>query len=221
MTTHLIEKISKITGLKPMQSTKSWLQELKVSERFDKVLLVLLDTSGSMTESMGTKMKIDVAWHVLQTQLLPNMAGWTYGMIGFSDNAYWIMYPIGNTTALSMSSLKASGLTAMGQALTLAWTWTTMHAKEARFILLSDGKPNDITEQEILKRATQNNSIPIDTVGIGIPGNYDYNPEFLKQLSTITGGLFSEVDNAQHLMDIIKKLSPRERPLLGKVKGGD
>ena len=220
MTTELARKnlTTKLAGLKQAPSTKSFLQELKAQERIDKVLLILLDTSGSMMDSMGNDRKIDVAWKIFQTQLLPNMSGWSYGIIGFGDSAYWEMYPTGSTTALALKSPIASGLTAMGQALELAWSWVKGHAKEARFILLSDGEPNDMSKEQILERVSQNRSIPIDVVGIGSPNGFSYDPNFLRQISTITGGMFSEADNIRLLADTIKKLSPVERRLLGKVQ---
>jgi len=46
---------------------------------------------------------------------------------------------------------------------------------------------------------------------------FDYDPEFLKSLSSITGGMFCETDTVKLLADTIKQLSPAERPLLGTI----
>ena len=105
----------------------------------------------------------------------------------------------------------------MGEALKTAWLWTIENAKQARFILLTDGMPTDMTREEILNMAKEHPNIPIDTVGIG-SGTFSYDPEFLKNLSRITGGMFSEAGSVKMLAETIKKLSPAERPLLGTVK---
>jgi len=168
-----------------------------------------------MLSAMDNRKKIEVAWQVLKDDLMPNMIGWTYGVILFNDYAYWIVYPQQDTTALAITSPSATGRTAMGMGLRVAWQWVKTHAKEARFILLSDGMPTDMSKQEILDTAKVNN-IPIDTVGIG-QGN-DYDPIFLQSLSSITGGIFSEASSVKLLSETILKLSPSQRPLLGEVK---
>ena len=98
MTTELAQKelTDKLLGLRQASSTKAVLQGLKVQEKLDKVLLILLDTSGSMIGTMEGHKKIDVAWDIFQTQLMPNMVGWNYGIICFGDSAYWEIYPIDN-----------------------------------------------------------------------------------------------------------------------------
>jgi len=245
MTTYLTknnqELTEKLTGLKEAKSTQELLQGLKAKERVDKVLLILLDCSGSMSESIHTmpsqsiphqtrplqpapnqsdpnQSKIEVAWYVFQTQLMPNMAGWTYGVLLFGEGVYWEVMPTVDTKALvSRNAPAPMGSTPMGKALQQAWSWVQGNARQARFIVLSDGQPNDMSKEAILEMAKGNASIPIDTIGIG-SGSWDYDPMFLQNLSNITGGIFTEASSVQLLADTIKKLSPIERPLLGTVK---
>ena len=213
----------KLSKLRPKKSAKELLKGAMATEKIDKALIVLLDSSGSMTESMETSSKIDVAWRILKDELMPNMSGWTYGVILFQGSGVrWEVYPCQNTMALLIiDTPRASGGTPMGEALRRAWSWVQVNAKQARFILLSDGRPTDNTPTEILEYAQGNKSIPIDTVGIGAGiglGKYSYDKEFLQALSLITGGTFVEAGSIKELANNILELSPMNRPLLGTVE---
>jgi len=210
------ELTKKLSLLKTKPSLETTLHGLRVQEKADKLLLVLLDTSGSMIECMETQCKIEVAWEIFKTQLMPNMAGWSYGILAFNDDIYWIVMPSTNTKALTTVPSPV-GCTFMGRALNFAWNWVRDNAKSARFILLTDGQANDMPKEQILNMAKENSNIPIDTVGIG-EGTFDYDPIFLQALSSITGGIFSAASSVKLLADAIKKLSPQNRPLLGTVK---
>jgi len=213
-----VELSTRLTGLSPKPSTRSILAGVTSTERCDKALIILLDGSSSMSSFMDNQRKIEVAWKVFQKDLVPNMAGWTYGIILFSTRANWLIYPVSTTTALvTMRTPVTTGTTTMGEALNMAWGWVESYAKEARFVLLSDGVPTDIGTSAIIDNARQHRTIPIDTVGIG-SGTCDYNPDFLRTLSEVTGGMFTEAGTVKLLSEVIRKLSPAERPLLGTVK---
>lgn len=211
----------KLLGLTQRKSTTSILtrESVKAQVKLDKVLLVLLDCSGSMSESMMVGSKMSVAWKVLNNDLMPNMAGWAYGILTFSGyDSSWSVYPTVQTTALvKMIEPYTGGGTSLFSALNKSWLWLRQFAKEARIILLTDGCPTDMTESEILNHAQEHNTVPIDTVGIGV-GGYSYNPEFLKRLSEITGGLFTEASTAKILATKILELAPTNRPMLGEPK---
>jgi len=206
----------KITGLKTSPSLETALSGLRETEPIDKLLLVLIDKSGSMGGIMETLPKIDIAWQVFKDELMPNMTNWTFGILAFDDFVTWIVMPTTNTKALTTVPV-LGGSTHMGEALQFAWNWVRSNAKSARFILLTDGMANDMPKEQIISMAKENKSIPIDTVGIG-QGTFDYDPDFLQNLSSITGGIFSAARSVRLLADTIKKLSPQERPLLGTVK---
>lgn len=216
-TTQNKELTEKLSSLREKSSMETALAGLKVQEKVDKLLLILLDTSGSMSSVMETSAKIDVAWKVFQNELMPNMADWSYGILSFDDYVNWLVIPCTNTNLTALTTVPATrGSTNMGEALNFAWCWARSNAKSARFILLTDGQANDMPKDQILSMAKENNSIPIDTVGIG-EGTHDYDPVFLQNLSRITGGMFSAASSVKLLADTIKKLSPQERPLLGTV----
>ena len=207
-----------LTGLKSKPNLQELLNGIKAQGRIDRLLVILLDRSGSMSSAIDTVSKIDTAWQLFKTQLMSNMAGWDYGIILFGDDAYWSILPCNNTSILvKMDTPMAMGMTTMGKALNIAWGYVRQNVKQARFIMLTDGMPNDMSKGQILDMAKENKSIPIDTVGIG-KGVSDYDPMFLAELSSITGGVFVEAKTAKLLADTIKRLSPMERPLLGPVK---
>ena len=245
MTTQLAEKnqelAEKLSGLKQVKSPQELLQGLKSQERVDKLLLVLLDCSGSMGDRLKDssnqiqpfqttsnqsspshakpyQTKLQIAWKVLQQQLTPNLLGWTYGVVAFGEDIRWEVTPTTNTQALiTRDTPVPRGFTPMGKALQFAWSWVRTNVKQARFIMLTDGQANDMPKEQILEKARDNAGIPIDCVGIG-HGTFDYDKEFLEKLSSITGGVFYEVDTVKLLADTIKRLSPNERPLLGIVR---
>jgi Mg-chelatase subunit ChlD len=219
MTTEIAKKdmLKKLEGLRTVSSVASSLDGLRPKERVDKALIILMDISDSMGSNMGSQRKIDVLWDVLHSQLLPNMSGWTFGIIKFGDSSYWEIFPTNRTNAVALRSPNLSGMTSMGSALKMSWEWIRSSANEARIILLSDGEPNDMPKDVILNCAREVRNIPIDTVGIG-SATSSYDPTFLRELSRITGGTFSEAGSSIYLAETIKKLSPANRPLLGTVK---
>lgn len=215
--------VEKLSGLKTRKSVSELLGQVKRTERVDKVLIVLLDSSGSMYDKMDeVNSKIDVAWNIFKNELAPNMNNWTYGVITFQGwrETDWAIYPCQDTkTLVSLNTPRAFGSTPMRAALEMAWHWVRQNANQARFILLSDGVPTDSSPMSILALATDNNSIPIDTVGIGAGRVFSaYNREFLVKLSEITGGQFCEANSVKKLANMILELAPSNRPLLGTVK---
>jgi Mg-chelatase subunit ChlD len=188
------------------------------TDHTDKVLLVLLDKSGSMAQEMERLSKLGVAWQVLQSQLAPNMIGWNYGILGFEgDETSWEIYPCKDVQALVSASQPHPGAdTPMHLVLEVAYGWSKEHAKQVRFILMTDGMPTDSGKEEIYDLC-RNKGIPIDTVGIGA-GTYGYDPVFLRHLSELTGGVFTEAKSVMLLTETIKQLAPANRPLLGYVK---
>ena len=217
--TEVSERLATLKQTKPVSEL---LKDIKTKERLDKVLIILLDSSGSMNDPIETGVrKIDAAWQVFRNELAPNMANWTYGVLvfqGFGDVS-WEIYPCQDTHALKVIVQPyALGGTPMRKALDIAWNWVKCNARQARFILISDGCPTDCGVEKILQFAGDYSNIPIDTVGIGINSMHTYDPDFLRELSRITGGKFFEAGSVKLLGDTIRQLSPSERPLLGEVK---
>jgi len=224
MTTQIAETKEldeKLSTLKPKDSLDTLVKGLRKIELTDKILLVLIDSSDSMASPMETQTKIQTAWRLLKDQLAPNLSGWTYGILKFGKDVEWVVMPCSDIRALTLSQTPTTfGGTSMGNALVFSWSWVKSNAKQTRFIMLTDGQANDMPKPSILELAKQNNSIIIDTVGIG-QGTWDYDPIFLRQLSNITGGIFCETNTVEMLANTIKSLSPAQRPMIGPVGGKD
>ncbi len=208
-------------GIKQAKSSIDILKSgTNVVSRLDKALIILIDLSGSMSEMFDRNTsKVEALWDCLKQKLAPNMSEWNYGVLAFQGNsAYWFIYPVKDTKALTVSSQPGAwDSTPMKLALDTAWTWVKTGAEQARFILITDGCPTDCTSEELLTVVGEHKNIPIDTIGIG-SGSFGYDPDLLRQISALTGGMFSEVGSVGVLTDIIVKLSPAKRLLLGTVK---
>ena len=215
------EVIKGLKGKKAMEELLKGLTHIE-SEVLDKILVILLDCSGSMRGYMENTSKIEVAWNILKDELAPNLAGWNYGILRFSSTVSWEVYPTDSPQGLVLADRPmAIGGTCMRQALETVWEWVRVHTRQARFILLSDGCPTDSNPSDLLDMARRHTSIPIDTVGIGslVSGEYDEN--FLKELARLTGGVFVKAHSVKALASAIRRLSPAERPMLGEARKGE
>ena len=105
----------------------------------------------------------------------------------------------------------------MGQALDVAYAWLKDHSKQARIILISDGEPNDTPKNMILQTVKENNTLPIDCIGVGTANTHSYDPDFLRKICNITGGIFTEIGTTEQLCHALVYLSPINRPMLGTV----
>ena len=200
--------------------------QLSTLSSLDKLLIVILDTSGSMNDYIENQKKINVAWSVLQDKLAKNMNGWSYGILMFkspgwdsSESVSWLIRPTDSTGRL-MSTLRpqANASTPILAALEKAWSFVSCNKVQSRIILLSDGCPTDCTDDTLLVTVGDHKNIPIDTIGIG-NSRGSYNESLLRSLSNITGGVFCKADSIKLLESTIEKLSPAKRKLIGTVNG--
>ena len=215
MSTEIVVDEKAIMGMKPKQDISELLKDIRPVDRVDKVLIILLDCSGSMNDRWELSRKIDLAWHCLQKELSPNMSGWTYGIIKFGNNTDWEIRPTNDISILmQMKKPEAHGTTSMLMALKEAWFWVGSYANQARFILISDGCPTDAFPEVILSEAGNYHSIPIDTISVG---SDTFDEKFLTGLSEITGGIFCRAHSVELLALNIYQLSPNQRPLFGNT----
>jgi uncharacterized protein YegL len=214
-----------LDGLKKTKDPTEALSKISKSltVQTDKVLLILIDVSGSMSESLGKgTTKIQALWQAMQKDLAPKLSGWTYGVIAFGDFAVGVKWLIGPTDKpekiLIMKQPSADGSTPMKGALQMAWDWSKINAQKVRFILITDGFPTDCrTDGDILSLCFANKTIPIDTIGVG-SNKQNYDEKFLRKICEITGGVFSKVNSVNTLTDTLVMLSPEKRLLLGTTK---
>ena len=143
---------------------------------------ILADISGSMH---GEKMD------ALKVALKKVWRGGIHG-IAFSSQIY-------DFDEKDISSLRSESTTNMQDALLAAWDDKADH-----IILLTDGRP-DQAEDTILFHVRLHQNTPIDTIGIG-KGDYNFNEQFLRQISEITGGRFNSVNEPLLLSEVMADL---------------
>ena len=148
-----------------------------------KNVYILADISGSMS---GNKM--DELKKALKTIYRPGIK-----IYAFSTDVYELQES-------DISQLYAMDRTAMLLALEETWKQLPRH-----IILATDGQPDE-RKDDILRRAQVHSDVPIDTIGISEHGRYGYDPEFLSELSRITGGKFTDAGMPVQLTSIIQNL---------------
>ena len=152
----------------------------------------LIDTSGSMTEDVGAKTKIDIVIESLHR--LVNSGRFNpsdrIAIIQFDDTASTI---IGLTPPTQISQLESainrlrdfSGLTYMALGLKEALNTLSRQTMTYRRVLIfTDGETSDEFECEELAKEFAQVGIPITALGIG-----DYNEDLLTMLTDTTAGV--------------------------------
>lgn len=174
----------------------------------DNLLILVLDASGSMSESMGSgESKMDVAWGAVKTHLAPYMADWVLEVVVCQDPIELMTFSLGSQQPFPL------GGTPILASLFIAWD-RAKRAKKSRIILMSDGLPTDAEPETILEEVGKHSSVVIDTVGVGTALLTGYDPKFLRRISALTSGVFCEARDMKALTGRLKELSPAMRPML-------
>lgn len=224
-------KLSLSAVLEGLTKTKDPLEALSKVDSLavlsDKCLIIIADFSGSMNDTLsGNVTKIQALKDALTGNLVSKLAGWTYGIIGFGvmsssdpfSQVKWIVYPTTNIEKIKLiNKYEAIGSTPILGGLREAWKWSTDYANKARFVLVSDGQPTDASNSTILSECQMHRTLPIDTIGVG-NNQSGYDEAFLKEVSRITGGIFSRVNSIGSLTNSLIELSPEKRLMLGTTK---
>ena len=153
-------------------------------------VVILIDTSGSMGshDSQDGNRRYDVAG--LELVGLQNTLPGKIAVIGFSDDVAF--FPSGQPIFFGAG-------TDMAKALKFAKV-ADVHG--IRFILISDGEPNDAEYTlEVAKSYTNR----IDTIFVGNPENRNAQ-EFLKKLASVSGGKQVTANQARQLAMNIETL---------------
>jgi len=158
------------------------------SSKKQKPSFILADISGSMRGPKIEGLKL----------ALKQCFKYTKNCIAFESELWQI-------DEAEIDTVSAQGGTNMKEALNYAWSSNAGH-----IILITDGHPTDSSEEEILIAASQplHRKIPIDTIGISdnTSSYRGYNPDFLKELSRITGGKFTDCGEPLQLTQIVETL---------------
>lgn len=153
-------------------------------------VIVIVDTSGSMAagDSRGGKSRYDVACMEL-AHLQASLPG-KIAVLSFSYDT--IFCPSG-------VPIDQGGTTNLAGALKFA---KTADVPDMRFIVISDGEPDDENEALAVARSYKNR---IDVIYVG-PEDYPYGRDFLKRLAKQSGGVAVTADRAKELAPTIEKL---------------
>ena len=153
-------------------------------------VVILVDTSGSMGtyDSRGGRTRYDVACEEL-TALQGNLPG-KLAVLSFSDNT--LFCPDGKP-------FNQNGSTDLARALKFA---KVADVPGIRFIVISDGEPNDANAA--LKEAARYHN-RIDVIYVG-PETMPAGRDFLTRLATASGGQAMTADRAQNLLATTQRL---------------
>lgn len=166
-------------------------QHKSIAETFISAdVIVIVDVSGSMSDrdSRGRKSRYEVACEEL-AQLQRNLPG-KIVVVGFSGNAEFCpggiprMQGGGTNMVNALEFVKVADLPGM------------------RFILISDGEPDDPHATLSVARTFQNQ---IDVIFVG-PEDRPYGRDFLQKLAAATGGKTVTAECAKQLSKNITKL---------------
>jgi hypothetical protein len=153
-------------------------------------VVVIVDTSGSINthDSRGGRQRYDVACEELAA--LQNGLPGKIAVLSFSDNT--LFCPDGKP-------FKQGGSTDLAAALKFAHV---ADVPDMRFIVISDGEPNDA--KAALKEAAQYRN-RIDVIYVG-PEMMPAGRDFLAKLAAASGGQVVTADRAQNLLEATQKL---------------
>lgn len=188
----------KLVNKQTLKAKHLTLKTIKSSNHTTSEVLLLVDISGSMSGE-----KLDNLKKALMTVWNPGVKA-----IGFESSLWEI-------ERSDIQNLTAHSSTYMLAALQEAWSQNPTH-----IVLLTDGEPTDGTKQEILAQVGEHPKPPIDTIGIGHRNGRDYSPDFLKEISRLTGGRFMDVGEPIQLTQTLKYLLDYKPTSLQEAKKG-
>jgi len=180
-----VKQESVVKRQKLKKPEKVTLNSLKTKTTGLQKTMLLADISGSMGGNKLFELKKALS------------SVWQAGIscIGFESEIWQI-------DQSDIAHLDNMGSTHMLAGLEEAWTTKPHH-----MVLMTDGHPTDANEDDILARVRVHKDIPIDTVGIGDKGSVrSYRPEFLRQISDITGGRFFDIGDPIKLTSTLQHL---------------
>jgi Mg-chelatase subunit ChlD len=189
-------------------------------------LVLLIDASGSMDETLGfMKSKMHATREAIDRLVAGKARSRERDLVGvvtFGEECVLVSEPLADmqTLAQRVRGLRAFGRTAMFEG--LAYTLEVLEEANGlrRVILLSDGCPTTTGSSLILDLAAKARDlgVVIDTIGVGggdRAHEVSYDEELLRGIATITGGRFSHVHEVRALEEEFELLGDAKRiPLL-------
>jgi Mg-chelatase subunit ChlD len=184
-------------------------------------LVLLIDASGSMDESLGfMKSKMGATREAIDRLLAGKARARERDLVGvvtFGEECDLVSEPVDDFALLGhrVRGLRACGRTAMFEG--LAYTLELLEEAHGlrRVILLSDGCPTTTGSSLVLDLAAKARGmgVVIDTIGVGGGGHgreVSFDEALLRSIADLTGGRFSHVHEVKAL--------EAEMELLGEAK---
>lgn len=188
-------------------------------------LVLLIDASGSMDESLGfMKSKMGATREAI-ARLIGSKARSKerdlVGLVTFGEECELVSEPTDDFDLLARRArgISTCGLTAMFEGLEYTLELLDEAAGLRRAILLSDGCPTTTGDGLVLELAHKAKSmgVVIDTIGVGggAKQKISYDEALLRRISEITGGKFAPVSAVRALEEEFLALSDSKKiPLL-------
>jgi Ca-activated chloride channel family protein len=191
-------------------------------------VMLITDESGSMSANDVDPSRLAAAASAAEDFLDKSPKSLLVGFIGYSTQTNTVIEPTQDHAQVSaaLQSLQADGGTATGDALNTALDrLDAQRGKDgkrapAAIVLLSDGKTNQGSDPLAAAQRAKQLGIPVSTVALGTsdgvvmaPGGQALSvppdPATLQQISTITGGTFTETADASKLASVYKALGSK------------
>ena len=175
----------------------------------DEVCIILVDTSGSMTESIGGmdhRSKIE-AVKLAIPQLRPLGVRVLFGLVGFGNEGQVYQQPTSQFSLLlsQVESIFITGQTNMTDGLRKGLElFNGKVAPKKRMILLSDGQANyEVDRIPTILESCRERSVVVDTIAFGISADRAR----LRMIAEMTGGVFYEAADTKQLEGVYQKLN--------------
>ena len=188
-------------------------------------LVLVLDRSGSMTSSMGTKTRMQGAKDSAIAVVNALMSHDRVGVVSFASSGMTNVQLTSDFdyAKTEIQKISASGMTSFGAGLKLAVDELKARGSEDHawaIIFMSDGWHNTAPSPDPYVLECTNLGIPIYTVGLGRYPS-DVNEALLKQMAEKTGGKYLFAPSTYELENIFLRFSLEATgwPLVGEFSG--
>lgn len=173
-------------------------------------VLIVIDVSGSMGESISGGVKMDVAKQAIKSFLKDIPEKNDVGLIAFSHTIVDSVPPVSNRTMIvsALESLQPDGGTMYTYPLTTALNYLKPYRvfnQSCMVVFVTDGMPADLNRYDHLLKEFKRMQIPVYTVYIGpngAPGEIE-----TKRIAEMTGGKQYTASTAEKLSEIFEKLA--------------
>ena len=191
-------------------------------------VVLVTDESGSMSATDVDPSRLEAARSAAKSFLDRVPDKLLVGFVGFSSQTNAVVEPTLDRTPVksALDALQPDGATATGDALDAALDrLAARRGKDgkrapAAVILLSDGKRTQGSDPLAAAQRAKQLGIPVSTVALGTADGVVYgpqgqtlavppDPDTLREISSITGGTFTETADAGELDKVYKRLGSK------------